>query len=406
MKLLGFVILVLFGAVFLTHLALDNPGYVLIAFTPWSIEMSLAVFAGLLIAGSAALYALWQLLLRLWRTPREVERWRALRRNRRAREALIGGLVSLAEGNWVKAEKSLLSGVRDGEHPLLNHLASAVCAQQQGLTEKRDEYLAQAYRATPEARLAIGMIQAQLQYAARQHERALATLTELRVFAPRHPYVLNRLARLYRALRDWESLANLIPELRRRHALAAEEIGALELEAHRELLRLTPPASAADVLKRAWNAVPEALRLHPELIALYARHLIAQGEMDACEALLSTAIERNWNGELVRLYGQVRAANPAAQFETAEAWLQLKSDDPDLLLCLGRLAQHNQLSAKARIYLERCAARNGPVECFTELSALLETLGERDRALEYCRRALARHTAAPAASETAARAAS
>ncbi len=396
MKLLGFVLLVLFGAVWLAHAILDNPGYVLIVAPPWSVETSLAVFVGLLGAVVIAAWLAWQLLHALWLTPREVSRWRSTRRRRQGRESLHAGLVSLAEGNWEKAEKQLLAALHDGDQPLLNYLAAAVCAQQQGQNDKRDDYLARAHAALPEARLAIGVVQAELQYATRQYERARATLTDLRVQDPKNPHVLNRLARLYRALRDWESLANLIPDLRRRKALPEPEVDALELEVHRELLRLSIPAAAADVLQRAWNAVPKALRHDPGIIAPYARQLIRQNQMDAGESLLASAIEREWNGELVRLYGTVRAANPAAQLETAEAWLQLHGEDPDLLLTLGRLALAARQPAKARPWLEQCASRGGNAECFAELSRLLEEAGDRDQALRFCRDALARREAATA----------
>jgi len=389
-KLLGFVLLVLFGATLLAHLILDNPGYVLIVAPPYSIETSLAVFIGLLVMVLIAAWLLWQLLRAVLLTPHEVARWRSTRRLRHARESLHGGLVNLAEGDWVRAEKQLIAGLHDADQPLLNYLAAAVSAQQQGQTEKRDDYLARAHAALPEARFTIGAVQADLQYAARQYERARATLTDLRVQDPKNPHVLNRLARLYRALRDWESLANLVPELRRRKALPEDDIGALELEAHRELLRLTIPANAPDVLQRAWSAVPKALRHDAAIIAPYARQLLRQNQMDTCESLLASAIEREWNGELVRLYGEVRATDPAAQLETAESWLQLHAEDPDLLLTLGRLARAAGQPGKARPWLEQCVSRSTSAECYAELSRVLEDAGDRDEALKFCRDALAR----------------
>ena len=80
MKLLIFIILVLFGAVSLGLIAMENPGYVLIAREPWSIEMSLTVFVILQLVGSVALYLLLHMLVRLWNTPLEVARWRTKRR--------------------------------------------------------------------------------------------------------------------------------------------------------------------------------------------------------------------------------------------------------------------------------------------------------------------------------------
>jgi len=388
MKTLGFVILVLFVAATLALLALDNPGYVLIARAPWSVEMTLVVFIALLLISVLSLYALWHLLVRIWKTPREVTASLRRRNARRAREALVNGLINLSEGSWTKAEKQLLSGLRDAETPLLNYLAAACAAQEQGQTEKRDEYLSLAHQCAPEQGLAIGMLQAQLQFQARQYERALASLAQLRVNSPKHPHALYLMAQVYRELRDWESLANLIPDLRRTKAANARDIEAFEWQAHRELLRLSPPARAGGALKQAWNAVPNHLRHKSEIVALYARQLIAQDAMDESEALISTALERDWSDELARLYGLTRSSNPAAQLETAETWLQVHADNPDLLLTLGRLARRNKLDGKARVYLERAVALQSPLAAYYELGQLLEQLGERDRALECYRQAL------------------
>ncbi len=392
MKILSFIILTLFVAAALALLALDNPGYVLIAREPWSIEMTLVVFVALLLLAVLGLYLLWHLLVRIWKTPGEVSQWRQRRKARRAHAALVSGLVHLAEGSWAKAEKQLLSGLHDGETPLLNYLAAACAAQEQGKSEKRDEYLSLAHQHAPEQGLAIGMLQAQLQFQARQYERALASLAQLRVNSPKHPHTLYMLATVYRELRDWESLANLIPDLRRTKAADAHEIEAFESLAHRELLTLPPPARAGGgVLKQAWNAVPSQLRHKSEFVALYARQLIAQEAMDECEALIGSALERGWSDELARLYGLTRTANPAAQLETAEAWLQIHTDNPQLLLTLGRLARRAKLDGKARVYLERAVALRAGLEASFELAQLLEQAGERDQALDCYRQALARH---------------
>jgi len=392
MKTLGLVILTLFAAAALALLALDNPGYVLIARDPWSIEMTLVVFVALLLLAVLGLYLLWHLLVLVWKTPSVVSQWRQRHKARRAHAALVNGLVNLAEGSWVKAEKHLLSGLHDSEAPLLNYLAAACAAQEQGMSEKRDEYLSLAHQHAPEQGLAIGMLQAQLQFQARQYERALASLAQLRVNSPKHPHTLFMLATVYRELRDWESLANLIPELRRLKAARAHDIETFEWLAHRELLMLLPPARGGGVLKQAWNAVPSHLRHKSEFVALYARQLIAQEAMDECEALISTALERGWSDELAHLYGLARSSNPAAQLETAEAWQQMHTDNPELLLTLGRLARRAKLDGKARIYLERAVSLHSGLEAPLELAQLLEQAGERDQALDCYRQALERHS--------------
>lgn len=388
MRFVLVVIGTLLAAILATLYAVQNPGYVLIARPPWSIEMSLTVFALLWLLGTALLYAMIYLVLRLIHIPRDVARWRQRRQSRQARSALYQGLIKLAEGNWVEAEADLLTSMRGSEAPVLSYLGAACVNQAQGNIEKRDEYLAAAHHAAPQRHLAIGMTQANLQYLAKQSEHALATLSELRAGAPKHKHVLKLLAQLYLELRDWTNLAEIIPELRQSGVMAPKEVDALELRAHRELLVLTLPAGSLDVLKKAWNGVPKHLRRQPALIAIYARQLIRQNEMNAAEALLRQALEQEWDDGLVELYGLVRAEPAAEQLEAAENWLATYSDNARLLLTLGRLALYNKQDANARVYFEKCINLRGPVEAYRELGALLERLGENDKALACYRRGL------------------
>ncbi|HEX9627531.1 MAG TPA: heme biosynthesis HemY N-terminal domain-containing protein [Acidiferrobacterales bacterium] len=388
MKLLVIVLLALFVSASLTLVALDNPGYVLIAREPWSVEMSLAVFLVLLAIAVVVLSFFWHGLVFLWNTPREVAHWRRARRSQRSREAMSLGLVNLAERNWVQAEKQVVADIHSSPSPFMNYLVAAYAAQGQGNSEKRDEYLALAHEAAPDQGLTTGMAQAHLQLAARQYERALATLTQLRTLHPKNLAVLELLARCYRELDDWDSLVNLIPELRKRKALSPEQLDALEIEARRELLNLSLPAGAVDVLHRAWNAVPAHLRRQPELVVAYAQRLIEQNQMEEAESLIAATLERSWNDALARLYGLARGPRPAAQLETAEGWLATHSDRPTLLLTVGRLAARNQQPGKAREYLEKAILLKGPAEVHEELAMLFEQSGDKDRALEHYHRAL------------------
>lgn len=388
MKLLAFVLAVLAAGVAVALYAIEDPGYVLIARAPWSLEMSLTLFVPLMLAAFGVLAVVLYVLVRLARIPQDVERWRATRHARRARAALIQGQVHLAEGNWAEAEAELLAGLRHGDAPLLNYLGAALAAQHQGNTEKRDEYLAAAHKQAPGAALAVGMTQAALRMQAGQFEQALATLTELRERAPRNAQVLKLLAQAHEALSDWTGLAELIADLRQQHALPPRAIDALELKAHSELLRQPLPSRSLTVLNRAWNAVPKHLRKHPAMVLAYARHLVQQNQMDDAEKLLREAIESSWDDMLVDLYGRVQGRRPTEQLESAEDWIAAHPEDPRLLLALGRLAARVGHTAKARTYFERALALHASAEACRELGELLEQGGKKDDAAACYRRGL------------------
>lgn len=388
MRTLVFVITLLFAATLVTFYALENPGYVLISRPPWSVEMTLTVFIPLAIAAFFLFYLLLFVIVRLWRIPRDVARWRGKRQAQEARASLIQGLTSLAEGNWIEAESQLLAGMRHGDTPLLNYLGAAMACEGQGNSEKRDEYLALAHKNAPQYDLAVGMTQAYLQYQSRQLEQSLATLNELRSEAPKHRQLLKLQAQVHLELRDWTGLIGMIPDLRQNYAMTTKEIDELELQAHRELLKLSLPSGRPGVLEKAWNAVPKTLRQHPSLIAVYARQLIRQNETAQAESVLRAGIEAGWDPTLVELYGLAQAPNSSEQLEIAEGWLATHRDDPRLLLTLARLALRSGHENKARGYYETCLMLHGPVDAYRELGQLLEKSGEKEKALTCYRRGL------------------
>ena len=393
MRLVLFVLVTLFIAIIITLAAIENPGYVLISRAPWSIEMPLTLFLPLLVVGFFVGAALLYAFIRLTRIPRDVTRWRTRKHLRQARTSLVQGYIKLAEGDFTAAEAELVAGLRHGEIPLLNNLAAAYCAQEQGAIEKRDEYLANAQRSAPQHAAAVGMIQARLQYLARQSEQALATLAGLRQSQPRHRYLLKLLAQVYLQLRDWTGIVELIPELRNQGAMAHKDIDALELQANRELLQLALPSGAREILVRAWNAVPKSLRQDSTLVAVYARQLILQNEMRQAEMVLQQALDHQWNTELAMLFGHVHGEHPAEQLAQAEGWLVSHPSDAVLYLSCGRLALRANELGKAREYFEKSIGFNGPVEAHRELGALYERMGEKDRAITAYRHGLEAYVA-------------
>ena len=388
MKTLFGVLLLLFVAASVTLMVYKNPGYVLITREPYVLETSLAVFLLIAAAFFAILYFCVRLLVRIVRAPHSLTRWRQTRRTRKAREAFLNGLTQLFAGEWLKAEKQLVASLHAADSPFLGYLAAALAAQGQGDTDKRDQYLSQAHQHGSADTLATDLTQTQLQLLAGQNEQALATLTRVQASHPQQAHAMRLLIETYRRLRDWQNLARLLPEARRGRLLPDAELDALERSTQRELLNLPLPAGALDTLHRAWSEVSESARRHPDLILVYARQLIGQNAMDECTALLVTALDRQWDERLVRLYGEARDTQPAAQLETAEEWLTRHGESPALLLTLGRLARRNQLTERARGYLEKSIALGATAEAHAELGLLFEEAGDSGSALRHYRQAL------------------
>ena len=72
----------------------------------------------------------------------------------------------------------------------------------------------------------------------------------------------------------------------------------------------------------------------------------------------------------------------------AESWLSGHPEDPQLLLCLGRLAAREKLWGKSRDYFESSYRADRSAEVCAELGRLLAALGESKVAAAYFREGL------------------
>jgi HemY protein len=316
------------------------PGYVLITLKPWSIELSFSLFIVLLVALFIVTYLAVRFLVRIWRTPKDISMWRGRRLTGKAQRSQTQGMMELIEGDWLKAEKQLLSYLSHTDAPVLNYLGAAHAAQAQGDLERRDKYLAQAHDRDPRQRIAVELTKAKLQYQTGQLEQALATLTKL------------------------------------------EQLTTQRLLTHSD--------SGNGQLQDIWKTLSRDQKRDPELIATYVDQLIQGGDNEQAETLLRKAIKQQWEPRLVSLYGRVQSSDLAKQLKSAEKWATIHEEDPELLLTLARLCMANELWGKARSYLEACIANDGPAEAYQELGKLLEQLEEPENALTYYRQGLER----------------
>ncbi|MES9972354.1 MAG: heme biosynthesis HemY N-terminal domain-containing protein [Candidatus Thiodiazotropha sp.] len=393
MRTLIAAFIALLMAVAITLLVKQDNGYILVGYGNWTLEGSLALFCLAILALFLIAYMAIRTLSRLWHMPERVAEWRHKRRNLKARQALTRGLVELAEGRWKVAERHLTRNVSQSETPLLNYLAAARAAQLQGEHTRRDDYLHLAHESMPSADVAVGLTQAELQLAHQQYEQALATLMHVRSLSPKHNYVLTLLKKLYENLGEWKKLEEMMPELKRRKVISDVDYQALENRVYHE--RLKQESSTLDDLVRYWQEIPKGVRLQQGMLIDYCKYMMALDAGSRVEPLIATSLQREWNAELVSLYGHIELANPSHQLAVAEGWLQNRQEDSGLLLTLARLSLQNKLWGKARSYLEASIGISPSAESYQQLGLLLERLGDDDAALGCFRAGLALEHAEP-----------
>ncbi|KJH84167.1 heme biosynthesis HemY N-terminal domain-containing protein [Stutzerimonas stutzeri] len=386
MKRLAFVVLILLVVVgFFGWAIYQDPGYVLISYDRFRYESSFWIFLGLIAClWLLAMVVHWVIGL-LHASGALVNPWSRRHRARRVAKASRAGLRELAEGQWGLALGHLRIAAEHDRQPLVHYLGAARAASELGEYEQSDELLRKAREREPEAGLAVGLTQAQLQIARGQYDAARESLNALHSDHPRHPYVLTLLQQLYVQLQDWPALCRLLPELRKHRVLPPARLDELERLAWTAALEQVGQVQAAtsedaqQALNQRWQTVPSKLRNEPLLVRAYTDGLSRLGAEEKAEEILYAALKRQFDDLLIERYGRVRGREPSRQLAHAEAWLKAHPDNPELLLALGRLSLRNEFWGKARDYLEASLRLEHRPQTCAELARLLAQLGDKER---------------------------
>ncbi len=382
------VVLALFASAFAAHFLLADPGYVIINFRGYVVEMSVPVLIGFAVL---LLFAVW-LVRRIYLAPRRLGEAAGRYRSARSGQKMTRGMIAVAEGNFARGEKMLARAARTSDSPLFNYLQAARAAHLQGHDDRRDEWLRLAYQETPEAANAVLLTQAEFQLDRGNNEQALATLRRLDENSRDHAQALALLGRLYFKLQDWTSLAEMLPRLRKGGQLKPETLDMWTIRVHKEALDQAEDAAAVSAI---WKGITRAHRSNVTLLEAYYKGLMRAGEHNRAEKELAGVLKSNWSGPLVALFGLLETTDTSKQLKRAEGWLKNRSDDPDLLLAAARLCLRNELWGKARSYLETVISLRPTPDAYREYGALLNQMGEADAAADAYRDGLGMVSAAP-----------
>lgn len=360
---------------------LQDPGYVVINFRGYLVEMSVPVLAALVVI---LFLSIW-LAVKLFRAPRKLGEAAGRYRAGRAGQRLTRGVIEVAEGNFAKGERLLARAANVSEAPLLNYLQAARAAHLLGQDERRDTWLKQAYENLPGATNAVLLTQAELQLDQEQYEQALATLRKIEQNTPNHSHALMLLGRLYYRLADWQHLSDLLPKLQKHGRLDPETLRKWSVRVHQEQLE---SAQDGDAVLEVWKQIPRPEKKNIDLLESYYANLIRTNMHEKAEKDIAAELKRSWRSPLVRLYGIVEGKDPARQLKKAEGWLKDHGDDADLLLSAAQLCLRTELWGKARSYLETVIAIRPTPNAYQEYGRLLTQLGDGEAAAEAYRAGL------------------
>ena len=387
MKTLFWILAILAAAVALTMAAKHSAGYVLLVYPPYRVELSLSLFMALLLGTFATGYGAVRLAVHTLSLPAYVRAFRQERRRDKAREAMNDALLAFFEGRYAKAEKLAATALElQQEAPLANALLAARAAHELKAYDRRDGYLAQAERVgreQPEARL---MTQAELLLDQRDFRSALAVLNELQATTRKNLAALRLELKAQQQAKNWDQVLTLVAQLENRDAIDPIQAAQQKVKAHQENLQRKRGDLAS--LREYWQKIPGADKTNGKIALAAAQGFLAYQECQTAIDILTHSLEKQWDSDVIRFYGECLGKDELKQIERAENWLKRHPQDASLLQTLGKLCAKRELWGKAQSYLEASLSIEPSVETHLALAQLLEKIGRADEAGKHYRESL------------------
>ena len=386
-----FWLLGLFALAVALIMAAHNPGYLLLVYPPYRIQMSLTLFVLLLLTLFVLGYFAVRLALSTLRLPTYVRLFRAERARSKGRMAMMEALGAFFEGRYATAEKAAVRAMESGENSGINPIIAARAAHELREFGKRDAYLAAAEgRTVGESTMRL-LTQTKFNLDQHQPQAALNSLRELReAGVTGHVGALHLELRAQQQARNWDAVLEIADQLEKRGAMDGNAAAQLRQQAWLEKIRahtLDGPA-----LQAVWKSTPGEFRRRPKVVAAAARAFMQQGDYRNAMQILTESLNAQWDSELVTLYGDClqRGGQGKAveQIEQAERWLKQHPGDAGLLLALGKLCLHQGLWSKAQSYLDASNSIAPSSAAYTALGQLAEKLQRPDEASRYLHKAM------------------
>ena len=362
-----------------------DPGYVVLVYPPWRMEISfigfvLAVIG--MVVGGVMLLRLAMLTLNL---PSIVREQRERRAAKKRDENFVGGLRAYAEYRFQDAEQSLGQWQGDETRTGLARVLAARAAQEMRAILQRERHIQAA--GEHGAELAAQLFEAEARLDAKDATAALVAINRAKDIAPQHTALLRLELRARQMTGQWDEAERLLDALTRSNALEPGVAAQSRRLAYAENLKRRAEDDRG--LLEYWKKIPADFKVDPWVARAAARAFMQRGGDDTALDVLEAALGHEWNEDLVALYGDLRGSSPTRQIEQAEKWLHAQPRDARLLLTLAQLCSVQQLWGKAQSYLEASLAIAASTEGHIRMAELKTQSGQPGEACQHYQKALA-----------------
>jgi len=360
-----------------------NPGYVLVVFPPYRVDLSLNLALFILLAGFVCTYLLVRAVSAALQMPARVREYRIARRRKKAQATLTDALREYFSGRYTKAEKAGARSIELREHAGLGAIVAARAAHALRAYDRRDGYLGRA------AALVAGddslriMTEAELLLDERRFREALDLLKSL---PKKDVAALTLELKAENLARNWDRVLVLVEQLEKGKGLDHD----LALQMRRAALceKLKGYALDTGALEQTWQQVSTPDKRDGKVAAVAARCFISIGDSKRACKIIENSLEREWASGLLGLYAECGGTDTVRQIEHAEEWLKSHPEDAGLLMALGTLCAREGLWGKAQTYFEASISLEPSYAAHSALATLHERLGNADAAQSHHHKSL------------------
>jgi HemY protein len=387
------ILLVLLVGAGLGTLINVDPGYVLLAWGDTSIEMSIWV----LILGIVLVYIAMSLSLRFviaLNLPfRVLGNWQETSRIKRMQLQTRHGLLALADGQNMRAEKKFAELAPTTSQPIVVLPALATAMGRQGKIDEAGQVLNKLVSEFPGTQQLVHLKLAEISLYQGNDEKALNALRSLHLLNPQHAEANQLLLDLLQRQQMWPELISLLLVVGSCNQLSEDQLAQQQQLAYGRAFSAShrqdgsAVKSSLDQLQALWSKAPKSITNHGPSIISYAKAM-ARIEGDSAsktEAFIEQALKLLWLDELVLEYAHLPLTDLQKSLTKAEAWQANAKDSAALQLTLGRLCRRLELWGKAQDYLQASITLQASKEAHAEMARLQHKMGHVDVAIEHYR---------------------
>ena len=303
-RVLFLMLLVLAALVAGPYLA-GQQGYVRIETDTKIIEMSLVTLV-LFFAGVMALvYGIEWLVRRFCRLSKGSYDWFFNRKQKRAQQETLEGLMQMSEGNYSKAEKLFSKNAKYADEPIINLIKAAEAAQQRGDDLEANKYLIEASKIGGENNVAVELVRAKILLQQGKLPAARTAIDSLLELVPNNTEVLRLAICIYQDSKAYMALDKILESIGQRSFLSCKEYEALEHFVDDGLLDEVMNETGQEGLLSWWEEQPSRRRKSVYTRVGLIKRLIDSEDHESAQELAFETLKKYEDEQLDGLFEQL-----------------------------------------------------------------------------------------------------